>query len=197
MNDIENTDKQFDELTLLKQRADQLGIKYSGNIGKETLKERIEEALLYVNENDELPPQKSEPDKPLTPRQIKARARQERIKKASKLVRIRLTVYDPKAKGRRGEIFSAGNDFIGTYSKFIPYDSEFYEDGYHVPHIIYQELLAKQYLHISTKRDRETGRERITSKWTRMFGIEVLPQLTKEELTKLAQRQKATGSIED
>ena len=172
-----------DELALLKQRADLLGISYSNNIGIEKLKDRISEA---TKENEE-PVEKE--DEVLT----KAQERQKFINEATKLIRLRITNNNPAKRELPGEIFTVANGVIGTIRKYIPYDHTS-EVGYHVPYVIYKMLKRKTYNSIVTRRN-ENGVPIKETVERKEFNLEVLEPLTKEELEKLAQDQRAAGRV--
>lgn len=129
-------------------------------------------------------------------RQISNEVRQACIKEAMKLVRIRITCMNPSKKGVPGEVVCVGNSAIGTIKKFVPFDPAFSENGYHVPKIIYEELKAKEFVNIRTTRDRRTGTEVVSDSMAKEFAIEVLPDLTPEEIASLARQQAAAGAID-
>lgn len=179
MSDIETT--RDEELALLKERADLMGIKYSKAIGIDALKAKINEKL----ESSEI--QKEE-------KQLRNDIRREARKEQLKLVRIRLSVMNPNKQAWRGEVFTFANTVLGTVKKFIPFGSEFYVNGYHVPYCIYTLLKNKTYLSIQTKTVK--GQIIVTKKILPEFSIEVLPQLTTEELQELAKEQAAGNRID-
>lgn len=170
-----------EEFELLKQRADMLGIKYSGNIGLDTLRAKVNEKL---------------EEKTLTAETTldKAALRKKVKEEQLKLVRIRLTCMNPAKKAWRGEIFTVANSVLGTVKKFVPYDARFYQNGYHVPYCIYRMLKNKTYLNITT-RD-ENGKTIVQTSYVPEFGIEVLPSLTPDELEELARAQQAGNRID-
>lgn len=171
-----------DELSLLKQRADLMGITYSNNIGVEKLKERIAEAT-------------PAPDEPEPVEKVKdaLSERQEFIREATKLVRLRITNNNPAKREMPGEIFTVANGAIGTIRKYIPYDHTS-EVGYHVPNVIYKMLKRKTYNSLVSRRN-EQGVPIKESVVRKEFNLEVLDPLTKEELDKLAQDQRAAGRV--
>lgn len=180
MSDIDTTTRD-EELNLLKERADLMGIKYSKAIGIDALKAKINEKL----EASEI--QKEE-------KQTKADLRKQARKEQLKLVRIRLSVMNPNKQAWRGEVFTFANTLLGTVKKFVPFGSEFYTNGYHVPYCIYTLLKEKTYLSIQTKTVK--GQIIVTKKILPEFSIEVLPQLTTEELQELAKEQAAGNRID-
>lgn len=179
-----------DELTTLKARADMLGITYHPSIGVEKLREKVINAM-----NSESTPEEDEsiefiPDAPTEPEPIEetATARRERKRReANELVRIIVTCMNPAKKEWEGEMFTVGNSVVGSFGKFVPFNIE---DGWHVPRIIYNTIKERQcQIFVS---DKKGGR---TPKLIKEFGINVLPNLTPEELQELAQRQAMSNSI--
>lgn len=173
-----------DELTTLKARADILGVSYHPSIGLEKLREKITAALTKgtTMEDVEVAPVGEE-----TASERKSRKRRE----ASKLVRIRLTCMNPTKKEWEGEIITAGNSVVGTFKKYVPFTNE---EGWHVPHIIYQQLADRQCQVFVTKKDGRGNNVR-QGKLIKEFAIEVLPPLTQAELNELARRQAMAQSI--
>lgn len=131
----------------------------------------------------------------LTEGQKKALARREKIREATKLVRLRITNLNPAKKDLPGEIFTVANGVIGTIRKYIPY-GELTDDGYHVPYVIYQQLRDRRFLNIRTKKDPRTGVNRPETSWAKEFALEILDPLTPEELERLRLAQAAAGSVD-
>lgn len=182
----QNEDIQMpDELTALKARADLLGISYHPSIGLEKLRDKVNAAVT----SDE-PPVEAEA--------VEAQVETEGAKRlrlrneAAKLVRIRLTCMNPNKKEWDGEIITAGNAGVGTFKKFIPFNAD---DGWHVPNIIYKQLLQRECQIFVTTRD-ERGNKSRTGKLIKEFAIEVLPDLTEKELAELARRQAMAKSVD-
>lgn len=180
-----------DELTALKKRAEMLGIKFSNNIGINTLRERIEKAL-----SDE--PQESEvvQDEPaqeaLTPRQKLSRLRRKIRERDMALVRVRISCMNPDKSELQGEIITVSNSILGTVRKYVPF-GEATENGYHIPRIIYNVLKERKFLHIKSIQDKQKKTYRVEKKWIKEFAIEELPPLTPKELKELADDQRARG----
>lgn len=171
-----------DELASLKQRADLLGISYHPTIGVDKLREKVNAAVTKD-----------------TPAQTAAAAvesegvyRQRCIDEATKLVRIRLTCMNPLKKEWDGEVLTVGNAVVGTLKKYIPFNAD---DGWHVPHMMYEELRDRQCQVFYTK-TLPNGEKVREGKLIKEFAIEVLPQLNKEELAELAQRQAMAKSVD-
>lgn len=173
------------ELEVLKERAKLMGMTFSNNIRLETLKERINEKLHAEEEVEEQP----------VARSAKQTLREEQLESQLKLVRCRIANLDPKKKDLPGEIFTIANEYIGTVRKYVPY-GEATDEGYHIPFCIYTDLESRRFQNIRVIRDRRTGSTRTDTSWQKEFAIEILPQLTPDELAALAQAQQAAGSIE-
>ena len=191
---------QPDELQLLKQRAKMLGIQFSNNIKLEALRLKVAEKLAPVEDNEpEEEEENNEPaalnplagDKVGAKPNAKMTKRQKLLSEAMKLIRCRITNLDPKKKDLPGEIFCVGNKFIGTVKKFIPY-GEVTDNGYHIPKVLYDELESRKFLHIQTSK--KAGQIQVKTSYAKEFAIEVLPQLTPEELAKLASAQLAANN---
>lgn len=187
-----------DELTLLKDRAKLMGIKFSNNIRIESLREKIAAKI----SGDEMPAE--EPMNKVNPLAAVGVAeeapavkqltlRETLIKDQMKLVRLRIQNLDPKKKDLPGEVLCVANEFLGTVKKYIPY-GEASDEGYHVPYCIYTELESRRFQNVRTYTDKATGQIRIESSWAREFSLEVLPALTQAELTQLASAQAAAGN---
>lgn len=171
-----------EELSLLKERADLLGIKYSKNVGVDTLRTKV---------NEKLETQKIASETALDRAALRKKCQDEQLK----LVRIRLQVMNPAKNSWHGEIFTLANSIIGTVKKFVPYDPKYYTNGYHVPFCIYNMLKEKTYKHTVTKD--VNGKTVVSTEYVPEFSIQVLPQLTQEELDALALEQAAGNRLDD
>lgn len=199
-------DLKVDELAMLKSRAKMMGITFSNNISVETLREKIQAKMDGDAEGATKTPDAPVVDdasnaeqsvKPAasTAKEKKKTLRNFMIEENMKLVRIRVTNLDPKKKELHGEFFTIANDFLGTVTKFVPY-GEATDNGYHVPYCIYKMLKNRKFLSIRTFKDRQNSNQiRIEQRWANEFALEVLPQLTPDELAKLAAAQTAGGNI--
>jgi hypothetical protein len=194
--DVPVTPEPMNELALLKQRADLMGIKYHPNISAEKLKAKIEEkkegiqgvntefageeaatiqAYEDVANGDTFTQGRRE-----TPAQINMKKRQE----ALRLVRVRVTNMNPLKSNMKGEIYSVGNSQIGFIKKFVPFNAE---AGWHVPQIILTHMQEKKFM---THYEVKIGNKKIKkNKLVPELAIEILPPLTAEELHDLKQRQ--------
>ena len=100
---------------------------------------------------------------------------------------------NPAKQAWEGEVFTVGNDAIGTVRKYVPFNAD---NGYHVPHIIYEQLLERQCPILVPVTDPVTGFKTSRIKLVREFNVVVLPQLTESELAELARQQAVGGTVE-
>lgn len=188
-----------DELALLKERAKQMGIPFSNNISLETLRKRISDKMEGKEEPEvnpltgdvEIAAITSAPKK-LDAKQNALALRKMMQRDQMKLVRVRITNMDPKKKDLPGEIWTVSNEYLGNVRKMIPYGEQT-DEGFHIPYCLFRLLQSKRFLHIRTVKDRVTGVERQEKQWVKEFSLDVLPDLTKEELARLAAAQAAAG----
>ena len=172
-----------DELAALKERADLMKISYHPSIGLEKLREKVNKAIESSGDADE------EQEAPAEPKKAGKETPAERTKRlqeqALKLVRIRLTCMNPAKKDWNGEIFSVGNNAVGTVKKFVPFNAD---EGWHVPHIMYEMIRDRQCQVFTTVKTKHGVSVR-QGKLIKEFAVEVLPDLTEQELKELARRQ--------
>ena len=188
MQENEELEVTQDELTTLKARADLLGITYHPSIGVEKLRAKVEEAISSEPEAEVEAPavKKASASESLSERRGRKR------KEAAELVRVRVTCMNPNKNEWEGEIITAGNSVVGTFAKYVPFNID---EGWHIPRIIYNQLIQRQCQVFTTTRD-SRGNSVRSGKLIREFNVEVLPPLTKEELAELARRQAMAKSID-
>ena len=181
MSDIETDVPVVDELTALKARADMLGVKYHPSISLEKLRDKVNAAIESDKEQDEA----------VADAKAEAAQRAELQRKASELVRIRVTCMNPAKKEWEGEIFTVGNSAVGTFKKYVPFNAD---EGWHVPRIIYEQIIERQCQIFYAAKDTRGNHTR-KAKLIKEFAVEVLPALTETELKDLAQRQLMAKSV--
>lgn len=194
----EATDVAEDELTLLKDRAKLMGIKFSNNIRIESLREKIAAKIAGEEMPADEPTNKTNPlasvgDAEESPPVKQLTLRETMVKEQMKLIRLRIQNLDPKKKDLPGEVLCVANEYLGTIKKYVPY-GEASDEGYHVPFCIYTELESRRFQNVRTYTDKASGQIRIESSWAREFSLEILPPLTQAELTQLASAQAAAGN---
>ena len=183
----------LNELDLLKQKADLMGISYKSNIGVEALKAKINAKL-----NDE--PEPTDPEDTAnanagnTPRkktkaEVEQELRDDMQKNQMALVRVRISCLNPLKAQIKGEIVTVANRYIGTVRKFIPF-GEATDNGYHIPRILLAELKSRKFNSVTTKKG-PNGQLLPTQRLVPEFAIEELEPLTQAELDKLASAQLA------
>lgn len=204
----EETNDMPDELTLLRQRADKLGIKYHHKAGVEKLKGLINDKLSGKSEEKEkseevvdTPVTKAKDDVDLsrwlnqdprkggktgrvhleTEKQRKQRLRRE----ATKLVRVNVAQMNPNKRDWEGEIFSVGNSVVGTHKKYVQFNTP-----WHVPYIIYLHMKERMCQIFTNGRDDKGNKIRVP-KMIKELNVELLDDLSPEELKQLAVKQAA------
>lgn len=183
----ENMNQEAEEMTVLKERAKQLGLNVSNNIGIDTLRKRVNSALSPDGDYEDEP-------KKLVSSKKTPTLQKYLHDEAMKLVRVRVVCMNPAKKGLRGEIFTVGNQYLGVIKKFVPYGKGS-ANGYHVPNIIYQQMLDRKYQQISV--DEEDDKINVNlGQMVAELSIEVLPPLTNKELEKLAADQRSRDSVD-
>lgn len=168
----------LDELELLKGRADDMGLKYHPSISLDKLKAKIEEAGTPKEE-------------PVVAKVAGSKTRQEHVKEATKLVRLRIVNMNPNKRDWQGEFFSASNRVVGTIKKYVPYDVE-----WHVPNFIYKMIKARKF-RVTKEVSNGKGGKITQNRFLPEFSVEVLPDLTPKELKELAELQAKKGSIDN
>lgn len=170
-------EKPVSELDILKQQADTLGIKYSPNIGVETLKNKIS-AVIEAPVEEKTETQKVD-------------ARQELWNEAMRLVRLEIHNVNPAKSSLKGEFYTVANKIIGKVTKFVPYGDA--GKSYHVPNCIYQLLEEKKYLAFRDDSSAPNGKK---TELIPEFNNKVLTPLTQEELEELKKAQLAGNHID-
>ena len=185
-----------EEKRILRAKLSKLGIASSPNSSLELLRAKLAEAEGNT-EPSTLAQEEVTETKPTETKAVESKADiTNRVKKeATKLIRVRIKNLNPYKQDLHGEIFTVANEVIGKVSKYVPYDDA--GDSYHIPNCIYKMLLSKKYLQVKTITDPVTKTRRITQSWVPEFSIEILPQLTTEQLEELAFKQEAARKFEE
>lgn len=209
---------QPNELQLLKDRAKTMGIEHSPNIGVEALKAKIEAKLANLPDpgegsdntaiqaplagmNNAVKLHEGEPavtPTMLTRAQLEQAEREKQWAEQLRLVRIRVICLNPAKKELQGDIFTVGNDFMGTVRKFVPF-GEAGDAGWHVPYVIYKDIEARVFNSIRVKKKNSAigGQHdfRPEGRLVKEYAIELLPDLTEEEMRQLATQQAAAAGM--
>lgn len=198
VEDIEET--KVDKLSVMKMRADVMGIAYKPDVTADYLEAMIDMALAAKDKP-------AETQAPVVQAPVVGQAapvsaaatkslRQHVYEEGMKLIRIRLTNMDQKDQNLNGDIFTVSNEFLGDVKRFVPYQDKFYENGYHVENCILKQLQDKKYLRITVTKNSQK-QEVISSAWVKKFNIEILPPLTEAEIERLRIAQLQSGSTLD
>ena len=176
-----------EELQLLKDRADRMGITYHPSIGLDKLRSKVKTAL----DLDEEPVKKDESglsEYIETLGQKKARLKKE----SERLIRVRVACMNPTKAAMEGDIFTAGNKYIGMISKYVPFNA----DAWHVPKILVDMMEEKRYIHHYKIKDAQ-GNDINKQKLMKEFSIQYLPNLTEQELKDLSHEQAITNRLNE
>lgn len=181
---------QQSEREALEQRARVLGINFHSSISTEKLRERVNAVIQGspVSESSDSSTIQVAP-KGESPEARRSRKRQE----ASRLIRVRIHCNDPAKKEWPGEYITVGNSYVGTFRKYVPYNID---EPYQLPQILLNALREKRVQVFTTKKGKH-GIPTRESKSIAAYTIEVLPQLTPEELKELAASQTARNALSD
>ena len=172
---------------LLEERAKKLGIGFNAKTSDEILSMKIEQTL--KGESEETKEETAKEEQAINFGSMKTR--KQAYEEAMKLVRVIVSPRDSSID-LQGEIFTVANSLVGTITKYVPYNNE---NGWHIPNILYQTLKEKQEQVFVTRK--VNGQDTKSGKLVPAFSITVLPPLTKEELLKLEQSQRARQSVQD
>jgi hypothetical protein len=177
-----------DELATLKARADLMGVKYHPSVGLEKLREKVNAAVSGVDKEDG----DKEPEAKKAAVESAAQKHQRLYDDAMALVRVRISCMNPAKREWEGEIFTVGNNTVGSVTKYVPFNND---EGWHVPRIMLNMLQERQ-CQIFVTEKAKNGVSIRKGKLIKEFAIEVLPSLTQEELKDLAQRQAMAKEID-
>lgn len=175
-----------EELEYYKSQADRLGIKYPVNITTEELAKRVKEKIEEGNEA-------------ITSKPTNSKSKVAKIADdALRLCRFRLHVLNPAKQNWTGEYITAGNDYIPHVTRFIPFHAPI--DGWHCEEIILSVLRYRKYQMMQVDPSQMGVKAHVVNinknKLLPEFAIEILEQLSPEEIAELAARQDAQGSID-
>lgn len=174
----------------LKLQADQLNVKYSPMIGKETLSARVNEALMAKMTADIERREKSGIEAP-TGAESATQLRARKFKMATRLVRVQVTCFDQCRKDKKGEYIMGGNALVGTIRKYIEFGVP-----WHMPKILVDLMKEREH------QDWVNGKTQfgITQKHSRMvktYGVQELDVLTMAELDVLKAKQALANNIKE
>lgn len=185
----------LNELDILKQKADLMGISYKSNIGIEALRNKVNAKLAGTEDRtddngNEIPDAAEVPvPKKLSKEEQEQAIRDDMYTNQMALVRVRISCLNPAKAQIKGEIITVANRYLGTVRKFVPF-GEATDNGYHIPRVLLNELKSRKFNSISTKKG-PNGQLLPVQRLVPEFAIEELEQLSMAELDKLAAAQLA------
>jgi len=192
------------DLDSLKAQAADLGVKHHPAMGAEKLQKLIDKHLAdeepkpvhvqpteimtvsEITELQELRKMKLELDakSKKAPVLTESQKRAAVIKKAGKLIRIRVTCMNPNKRDWEGEMYTVSNDLV-KFAKYVPFNND---EGWHVPQMILNHMKERQCQVFFTSID-DRGNKTRKGKLVPELAIEIMNPLTVTELQELAQRQ--------
>jgi len=177
------------ELDSLKTKATMLGVKFHPSISYEKLAEKIKEHQAAQDADN---PQTGNAE--VAPLSASGKIKKMRDE-ALALVRINIVCMNPAKREWNGEIITVGNRNLPTQKKFVPFNTT---DGYHVPKIMYDMLVARECPVFYNERVKTAMGFQNVRRMKRIpeFNITVLPPLTEAELKELARQQAAAAGRE-
>jgi len=163
-------------LDALKDKATDLGITFHPSIGLEKLQEKIDAVASAKSTENAL-------QAAATNASIAKSKIPDAKKAASRLVRVVIQSLDPLKKEYDGEYFTVGNSVAGSITKLVQFGVP-----WHVPFMFVNALKEKQYQSFTKKKTPDGGT--ITQTGSRpAYAVEILPDLTQEEINELAKLQ--------
>lgn len=170
------------ELELLKEHATEIGLKFHHKVGLKKLREQIQAAQDDAEAPEEVPPAPPAPKVTL----------QDKKNYARKLVRVRVTCMNPNKREWTGEVIAVGNRYMGNIKKYVPFDNA---EGWHVPQVLVDMLKTKK-CQIFIEQRNSRGEKVKLGKLIPEYNVEIMPDLTKEEMKALAAQQALNHSID-
>lgn len=176
MSEEMNESVEYDELSMLKERAKQLGISFSPNIGLAALKEKVNAVL--------------EPDADAPQDMSDPAVRAAKRKAGMMLRRCTIIPTDPLQLNLPGEIQQVAND-IFTIRRVVQYNRVT-----HIEQALYDQLKGKQRNHYYEVKD-DKGQTMKAVRDVAAFNIIDEQPLTPEELESLARKQRNREMAEE
>jgi len=188
------------DLEALKIQATKLGISFHPNIKEEKLIDKINSheasgesiqaaQMLSVSEITELQQLRAEKaereaKQVIKPVENENQKRARIIREAGKLMRIRVSCMNPNKRDWEGEMYTVANRYV-KFKKYVPFNND---EGWHVPKMMVDHLISRECQIFYTIKDGRGNKTR-QGKLIKELNVEIMPDLTAEELQKLAQRQ--------
>ena len=167
----------IDELSMLKQRADLMGIKYAPNISLDTLKERVNKAMVDAEypKNQSSAEYTNVSDDPYA----EERAQQ------SALVRVIVVCHDPSKNHLESELLAIENNLVRD-KRVV-----FFGKEWHITRALLESLRDRKY---QAFRKLKTAQGEVHKPYlVPAYSIQELAPLTDAELAQIARKQLADG----
>ncbi len=187
----------------LQEEAKALGIDFHHATGEIKLQELIDEKKFATSAppetgettdepNEPEPEVKVEPEAEVVEKPLTKGKRLSLIRNHQKsLIRVILRCNNDNKKEWKGEIFKVANS-LHAFTRFVPFDNE---KGWHIERAIFDTIKEKKCQKFKEKKLPNGMKSRIGF-LVNEYTIEVLPDLTPDELKDLAAEQAARGSID-
>ena len=206
----------MENIEQLREAATSMKLKFSGNTGEGTLRQKLydlfEEApegdAEETDQEDLYDPTKFEPAKaPVKPKAVDyTKMDPAKIKdpillrqviraKALRLHRVKITNLDPNDAQLSGGLVTVMNKYTGKVSKYVPYGDES-ENGYHIPEMLLNHLRNVKFPLRKEIKGGQFGVKKYKTTMVNKFAIEELDALTPKQLEELAAHQRASHSID-
>jgi len=196
------------KLQHIRAQADMLGVKYHHRAGIAKIQKLIDDHLQEQNKNLIPEPSaeasiRSEPKMPMvkgydelivpmTEAEYKKDAQREARSLVGALLRVRITCLDPHKKNWPGELISVGSAKLGTFKRYVPFDTE---EPWHIPKIIY-DVLMERMCSVPVKKKDDRGHKTTTYKQIKAYSITIEDPMTRPEIDELARQQALAGGLE-
>lgn len=172
------TEEQKAELEALRKQADLMEIPYSGNTSLEKLREKVAERLGTAEEQE-----------------TEADAYQKLYDEKMRLIHCKVVCLDPMYKNSGGAFVTVSNAVLGSHKWFVPFNTPVELTKWCVDY-----LQSCIYVDRSEKGVRGSNgliHSKTVNTDRAAYNVEILPQLTMEEIKRLADEQTATGRLEN
>jgi hypothetical protein len=193
------------KLQHIRAQADMLGVTYHHRAGIAKIQQLIDDHLIAQN-TTEIPEPGAEasirtepiakgyPDKiiPMTEAEYKKETQREARMQVGALKRVRITCLDPNKKNWPGELISVGSAKLGTFKRYVPFDTE---EPWHIPKIIY-DVLSERMCSVPVKKKDSRGHKTTAYKQIKAYSITIEEPMTQPEIDELARQQALAGGLE-
>ena len=168
----------IDELSMLKQRADLMGIKYAPNISLETLKERVNKAMADEESDPKIQSYAVDAGVPNDPYAVE-RAHQ------SALVRVIVVCHDPSKNHLESELLAVENNLVRD-KRVV-----FFGKEWHITRALLESLRDRKY---QAFRKLKTSQGEVHKPYlVPAYSIQELTPLSDNEIAQIARKQLADG----